>query len=462
MKTNLTILILFTGLICAEAQNWTWSEDQLTFPRIGLSAAVLDDSIFFSGGALEWGGPYSTLIEIFNVGEGTWSYGEPTATGRWQSATIAAGGKVFIAGGNNYEGGTGYNLAEIDVFSKETGEWTLESLSQGRFGIGAIAYGNKVFFAGGAMLNMGTLIMEYTDVIDIYDLETDTWSTDALSVARGLVGAAAAGGKVFFAGGATGENAATDIIDVYEVSTGEWTVEYLSEPRAFVAAIDYDSLVFFAGGVQPNGIASPIIDVFNVQSGEWEDLLFLWTPRIVNAMKVMNALVFAGNINYMTLEGLWWIGGANGVTEIFYPETGQWDYSVPDLDPPRKLYGYASYGNKAYLAGGDAGGAVSTISILELTTGVSSQKLKEAIARVSPNPFTSDIRIDYNLQQPDNISIIIYNHLGEKIEVLLNEVRQQGDQHINFNATKLPSGIYFCVLKTNEGLQTIKLIKLNH
>jgi hypothetical protein len=30
------------------------------------------------------------------------------------------------------------------------------------------------------------------------------------------------------------------------------------------------------------------------------------------------------------------------------------------------------------------------------------------------------------------------------------------------NTSGLPAGVYFCMLKTNEGLHTIKLINLNH
>ena len=70
-------------------------------------------------------------------------------------------------------------------------------------------------------------------------------------------------------------------------------------------------------------------------------------------------------MSYVSLIGPINLRPANGAIEIYYPETNQWDYDVPSLTPPRYLYGYASYQNKAYYAGGMASGLVSTISILE-------------------------------------------------------------------------------------------------
>ncbi len=51
-------------------------------------------------------------------------------------------------------------------------------------------------------------------------------------------------------------------------------------------------------------------------------------------------------------------------------------------------------------------------------------------------------------------------------KILIKEVQQHGEPRIEFNTNclpagrqGLPAGIYFCVLKTNYDIQTIKLIK---
>lgn len=40
------------------------------------------------------------------------------------------------------------------------------------------------------------------------------------------------------------------------------------------------------------------------------------------------------------------------------------------------------------------------------------------IVKNYPNPFSSSVTIEYELQQPQRVTITIYNHLGEQIEVI--------------------------------------------
>ena len=51
------------------------------------------------------------------------------------------------------------------------------------------------------------------------------------------------------------------------------------------------------------------------------------------------------------------------------------------------------------------------------------------------------------------------NSFGKQVEVIEeNQLRRK--QQIVWNAEGLPAGVYFCVLKTESGTQTIKMIKL--
>ncbi len=66
----------------------------------------------------------------------------------------------------------------------------------------------------------------------------------------------------------------------------------------------------------------------------------------------------------------------------------------------------------------------------------------------------------YELIQPSNVQLSIYNHLGVRIMELVNEHQAKGKHKLTLNGAKLATGIYFCVLKTNEGIQTRKMIKV--
>jgi len=78
---------------------------------------------------------------------------------------------------------------------------------------------------------------------------------------------------------------------------------------------------------------------------------------------------------------------------------------------------------------------------------------------VHPNPFTTSTTIEYELKQPEIVQITIYNHLGKQIEKIIKN-QSQWKQKVLWNTKKLPPGVYFCVLQTNEGIRTTKMIKL--
>jgi len=76
-----------------------------------------------------------------------------------------------------------------------------------------------------------------------------------------------------------------------------------------------------------------------------------------------------------------------------------------------------------------------------------------------PNPFSTSTTIEYELKHTAHVQIFIYNYLGEQIKVIERK-HSAGKHQIAWNAEGLPAGIYFCVLKTESGMQTMKMIKL--
>jgi hypothetical protein len=83
-----------------------------------------------------------------------------------------------------------------------------------------------------------------------------------------------------------------------------------------------------------------------------------------------------------------------------------------------------------------------------------------AVLSVTPNPFKDDVTLTYQLNEKSTVQLDVYNYSGQLISSLLNDVREQGNHEIFFKGGELKPGIYFCVLKTNEVIQTKKMIKL--
>ncbi len=77
-----------------------------------------------------------------------------------------------------------------------------------------------------------------------------------------------------------------------------------------------------------------------------------------------------------------------------------------------------------------------------------------------PNPFNPETKINFSIPKSSNISIVVYDILGNEIEVLLKEFKKAGVYQTSFNGSNLPSGIYFYTLSTDEFTETKKMTLL--
>jgi hypothetical protein len=77
-----------------------------------------------------------------------------------------------------------------------------------------------------------------------------------------------------------------------------------------------------------------------------------------------------------------------------------------------------------------------------------------------PNPFNPTTKIKYSLPQSSNMSIKVYNVLGKEVATLVNEEKPTGNYEVEFDATALPSGIYFYRFQTSSYHDTKKMIIL--
>jgi len=77
-----------------------------------------------------------------------------------------------------------------------------------------------------------------------------------------------------------------------------------------------------------------------------------------------------------------------------------------------------------------------------------------------PNPFNPSTTISFNLPSSGFTSLKIYNALGKEVAILLNKEVQTGNYEIEWNATGLPSGIYFYQLQAGDFIEMKKMILL--
>lgn len=75
---------------------------------------------------------------------------------------------------------------------------------------------------------------------------------------------------------------------------------------------------------------------------------------------------------------------------------------------------------------------------------------------VFPNPSAETVHIKYNLEQPANVSIMLYDVNGNSMGVLQNRMMSAGEQETRFSASNLANGTYIYKLNIDGNIETGK------
>ncbi len=74
------------------------------------------------------------------------------------------------------------------------------------------------------------------------------------------------------------------------------------------------------------------------------------------------------------------------------------------------------------------------------------------------NPFNPSTTVVFGVPVKSQVSLKIFNSVGEQIAQLVNEVKPSGNYTVEFKAENLPSGVYYYQLRAGEFIQTKKMI----
>jgi hypothetical protein len=82
-----------------------------------------------------------------------------------------------------------------------------------------------------------------------------------------------------------------------------------------------------------------------------------------------------------------------------------------------------------------------------------------------PNPFNNETVIKFNLRKSAEVSLVVYNVLGQKVRTLVKARMDAGSQSVTWDTkdekgNELSSGIYFYQLKSGEVKETKRLVLL--
>jgi hypothetical protein len=96
----------------------------------------------------------------------------------------------------------------------------------------------------------------------------------------------------------------------------------------------------------------------------------------------------------------------------------------------------------------------NTSEVIELTP--SNFKLEQNY----PNPFNPSTKIQFTLEKAGMTKLTIYDILGRELTTLVNERKDAGTYEVTFNATNYASGVYYYKLKSDNIVQTKKMMLL--
>ena len=75
-----------------------------------------------------------------------------------------------------------------------------------------------------------------------------------------------------------------------------------------------------------------------------------------------------------------------------------------------------------------------------------------------PNPFNPTTTIEYKLANTTQVTLSVFNTLGQQVAVLVNKVQQAGHYNMVWNASDMPSGVYFYKLEAGNHVMTRKMM----
>lgn len=75
-----------------------------------------------------------------------------------------------------------------------------------------------------------------------------------------------------------------------------------------------------------------------------------------------------------------------------------------------------------------------------------------------PNPFNPSTTISFVLPQASDITLRVYNMIGQQVATLVNGRVSSGTQSIQFDASNLASGMYIYRLQAGSFTRTKKMM----
>jgi len=94
----------------------------------------------------------------------------------------------------------------------------------------------------------------------------------------------------------------------------------------------------------------------------------------------------------------------------------------------------------------------------EIITGIAEMAIDQSL-NTYPNPFTTSAAIEFKLNGNSKVQISIFNTIGEMVYAGEEQMMPQGTHQFSWTPHHLPAGLYYGVLRSEEGVSVVKMVK---
>jgi len=353
----------------------------------------------------------SNLNQRFTPVTGTWEQKTPMPIKASSGGAVTVDSKIYVIGGYN---NVNFTLNKVQIYRPSTDEWTegapMPEPVKADFGI-SVYNDSLIYIFGG---DTGTFNgSKPVNNVRIYNPDEDTW-TDAtpLPIARAMCAAGIYNNTILVVGSydrsrfMTTDTIFKGIINPSNPSEITWTHSFfpdgaIARPSAASTKL---GIIFVGGdsGFSSNYRGSTFLSLFNEEGNvrKWFPLNSMPTRRT----NMGTSLATNG------FDSVWAIGGfANGVqlntNEVLY---------IPDTLKINRTLDFTNAIPEAY-----------------------------HLYQNYPNPFNPITSIRFELQSSGSVTLKVYNIIGQEMITLVNNNLELGVYETKFDASQIPSGVYF-------------------
>jgi N-acetylneuraminic acid mutarotase len=308
-KIGLAVMLLVSFLLSpfildADASGDFWvSKSLMPTSRTALGVAVVEGKIYAIGGCNSTHS-YLGTAEMYDPDTDTWETKASMPTPRREFAIAVYNNKIYCISGESGADSKGGIYSEVnEVYDPATDTWTTKAdIPTPRYGMCANVVDDKIYAMAGAHADVypGDLC---SDLNEVYDPRTDTWTTkNPLPTAVLYAASTAVDNKIYVLGGRAGwlSDGWHDFNQVYDAEKDEWataaSVPVACERAAAGATTgDFASKKIYVMGGSTYGSYTPsnLTQVYDPENNVWSNGTQMPTSQAWFGIAVVNDEVYA-------------------------------------------------------------------------------------------------------------------------------------------------------------------------